>query len=44
MNDVKVSLKTAEGFRTVITAGQNTIIADEPESHGGHDEDVQVGL
>ena len=38
MNDVKVSLKTAEGFRTVITAGHNTIIADEPESHGGHDE------
>lgn len=38
MNDVKVSLKPAEGFRTVITAGRNTLIADEPESLGGHDE------
>ncbi|MFN6203693.1 MAG: OsmC family protein [Acidobacteriota bacterium] len=37
MNDVKVSLKPAEGFRTVITAGRHTIIADEPESLGGHD-------
>lgn len=38
MNDVKVNLKTAEGFRTVITAGKNTLIADEPESLGGRDE------
>lgn len=37
MNDVKVSLKPTEGFRTVITAGQHTIIADEPESLGGYD-------
>jgi uncharacterized OsmC-like protein len=38
MNDVKVRLSMADGFRTVITAGKNTLIADEPESLGGRDE------
>lgn len=38
MNDVKVRLKTAEGFRTRIIAGANSLIADEPVSAGGHDE------
>jgi putative redox protein len=38
MNDVKVRLNMADGFRTVITAGKNTLIADEPESLGGRDE------
>jgi len=38
VNDVRVSLKTAEGFRTHITAGANSLIADEPLSAGGRDE------
>jgi len=38
VNDVKVRLKMAEGFRTLITAGGNSLIADEPVSAGGHDE------
>ena len=38
MNDVKVRLNIADGFRTVITAGKNRLIADEPESLGGRDE------
>ena len=38
MNEVKVKLDTAEGYRTVITAGKNSLIADEPVSVGGNDE------
>ena len=38
MNEVKVKLDTAEGYRTVITAGKNSLIADEPVSVGGKDE------
>ena len=38
MNEVKVKLDTAEGYRTVITAGKNSLVADEPVSVGGNDE------
>lgn len=38
MNEVKVKLNTAEGYRTVITAGKNSLVADEPVSVGGNDE------
>lgn len=38
MNDVVVSLDLAEGFRTRITAGSNSLVADEPISDGGTDE------
>jgi putative redox protein len=37
MNEVRVKLPLKEGFRTQITAGKHTIIADEPESAGGKD-------
>jgi uncharacterized OsmC-like protein len=35
MNEVRVKLALKEGFRTQISAGANTIIADEPEDAGG---------
>jgi len=35
MNEVRVKLNLDQGFRTQITAGKHTIIADEPESDGG---------
>ncbi len=38
MNDVRVRLAMADGFRSTITAGAHTLIADEPQSAGGHDE------
>ncbi|MBK6795427.1 MAG: OsmC family protein [Acidobacteria bacterium] len=38
MNDVRAKLSFKDGFRTTITAGKHTIIADEPESAGGMDE------
>jgi putative redox protein len=38
MNEVRVKLALKEGFRTQITAGPHTIIADEPENAGGTDE------
>ncbi len=38
MNDVRVKLNLDEGFRSTITAGKHTLIADEPESAGGKDE------
>ena len=38
MNEVRVKLNLNEGFRTRITAGKHTIIADEPEADGGTDE------
>lgn len=38
MNEVKVRLNTDDRFRTLITAGNNSIIADEPTSAGGGDE------
>jgi uncharacterized OsmC-like protein len=38
MNEVRVSLPLKEGFRTRITAGAHTLIADEPEGAGGGDE------
>jgi uncharacterized OsmC-like protein len=38
MNEVRVSLPLKEGFRTRITAGAHTIIADEPQDAGGADE------
>jgi uncharacterized OsmC-like protein len=38
MNEVRVKLATAEGFRTHITAGQHQLIADEPIAAGGTDE------
>jgi uncharacterized OsmC-like protein len=38
MNEVRVSLPLKEGFRTRITAGVHTIIADEPQDAGGADE------
>jgi putative redox protein len=37
MNEVRVKLPLKEGFRTQITAGKHTIIADEPEGAGGKD-------
>jgi uncharacterized OsmC-like protein len=37
MNEVRVKLPLKEGFRTQITAGKHTIIADEPESASGKD-------
>lgn len=38
MNEVRAKLNLAEGFRTRITAGKHTLIADEPVSAGGKDE------
>jgi len=38
MNDVRVKLTLEEGFRTRITAGRHSLVADEPESAGGTDE------
>ena len=38
MNEVRVKLALEEGFRAQITAGDHTIIADEPEGAGGSDE------
>lgn len=38
MNDVRVKLNLNDGFRSTITAGNHTLIADEPESAGGKDE------
>jgi uncharacterized OsmC-like protein len=38
MNEVRVKLTMKEGFRTQITAGANTLIADEPKEVGGTDE------
>jgi putative redox protein len=37
MNEVRAKLKLADGFRMQITAGKNSLIADEPESAGGQD-------
>ena len=37
MNEVRVKLPLKEGFRTQVTAGKHTIIADEPEGSGGAD-------
>ncbi|HKQ72719.1 MAG TPA: OsmC family protein [Blastocatellia bacterium] len=37
MNEVRVKLPLKEGFRTQITAGKHTIVADEPEGAGGAD-------
>jgi putative redox protein len=37
MNEVRARLSIADGFRTKITAGNHTLIADEPESAGGTD-------
>lgn len=37
MNDVRVNLALAEGFRTKITAGTHTLLADEPVKAGGAD-------
>ncbi|MCI0524889.1 MAG: OsmC family protein, partial [Acidobacteria bacterium] len=37
MNEVRVKLPLKEGFRAQITAGEHTIIADEPEGAGGAD-------
>jgi uncharacterized OsmC-like protein len=38
MNEVRVKLTMKEGFRTQITAGAHTLIADEPKEAGGTDE------
>jgi uncharacterized OsmC-like protein len=38
MNEVRVNLALKEGFRTQITAGAHTLIADEPEYAGGSNE------
>ena len=38
MNDVRVKLNLNENFRSRITAGNHTLIADEPVSAGGKDE------
>jgi putative redox protein len=38
MSEVRVNLNLEEGFRSRITAGRHTLIADEPESAGGTDE------
>jgi uncharacterized OsmC-like protein len=37
VNEVRVKLAIKEGFRAQISAGANTIIADEPEDAGGED-------
>jgi uncharacterized OsmC-like protein len=37
MNEVRVKLTMKEGFRTQITAGAHTLIADEPKGAGGTD-------
>jgi putative redox protein len=37
MNEVRVKLPLIEGFRTQITAGAHTIVADEPKEVGGTD-------
>jgi putative redox protein len=37
MNEVRVKLALKDGFRSQITAGAKTIIADEPEDAGGKD-------
>ena len=37
MSEVHVKLPLKEGFRTQVTAGKHTIIADEPEGSGGAD-------
>lgn len=38
MKEVRVKLNLNEGFRSRITAGKHTLIADEPASAGGKDE------
>ena len=38
MNEVRAKLTMKEGFRTQITAGAHTLIADEPKEAGGTDE------
>lgn len=38
MNEVRVKLATAEGFRTRVSAGKHTLITDEPAAAGGNDE------
>ncbi len=38
MNEVRAKLNLNEGFRTRITAGKHTLIADEPLRAGGTDE------
>ncbi|MBP6821610.1 MAG: OsmC family protein [Acidobacteria bacterium] len=38
MNEVRVKLNLNENFRSTITAGKHTLIADEPVSAGGKDE------
>jgi len=38
MSEVRVKLKLEDGFRSRITAGRHTLIADELESAGGTDE------
>lgn len=38
MNEVRVKLNLNEGYRSIITAGNHTLIADEPVSVGGRDE------
>ena len=38
MNEVRVKLNLNENFRSTITAGNHTLIADEPVSAGGKDE------
>lgn len=38
MNEVRAKLMMKEGFRTQITAGAHTLIADEPKEAGGTDE------
>jgi uncharacterized OsmC-like protein len=38
MNEVRVKLTMKEGFRTQITAGAHTLIADEPKEVGGTEE------
>ena len=38
MNEIRVKLPLKEGFRTQITAGAHTLIADEPKEAGGTDE------
>ena len=37
MSEVRVKLPLKEGFRTQITAGKHTIVADEPGNAGGKD-------
>ncbi len=38
MNEVRVKLDLQAGYRSLVTAGRHTLIADEPESAGGTDE------